>query len=95
MARGFKRLQGEQPVEIAFQADVQQRSRFVDEAANVAGEQLGIGLPLDVGSQAGQFLAHVAAIAEEPLVPFGQGLDLLLGELPFQSLRDGLQPLPR
>ena len=88
----LQRLEGEQPVEVAFHADVQERGRLVDETPDVAGEQLCKGFLLDVVSQTRQFLAHVAAITKEPLFPFGQGLDLLLGQLPFQTLLDGRSP---
>ena len=91
----LQRLEGEQPVKIALHADVQERGRLVDETPDVAGEQLCVSLLVDVVSQSRQFLAHVAAIAEEPLLPFGQGLDLLLGQLPFQALFDGRSPFLR
>src|SRR5579885_2173236 len=71
----------ENPVEVALDAQPEQRRGPLDEASHVAGEQTAKLLPRDDSALGVEARGNFAALAVELALPFLEGLDLLGREL--------------
>ena len=73
--------QGEEAVEIAPDLQVQQGGAFLDEASDVAGQELKVALAVHVHPQAAEAIGHLAGLAVHARVGVRDGVDTPSGEL--------------